>query len=360
MKKKIRVLHLPSATGNNAYWLSRFEKNFLAKSNVLLLLNRKSSQDNINNYKADIYIYCNGLIDGVIKILFFYIINLSKYDVFHFNSGRSMITSKHGFLDMLDINLLSVFNKKIVFTYQGGTGRLKSTFINYHPEISHSEVNLLTHGEDTDKIKRRRIEKVRRYSSLIYVTNPDLVMSFEGQARFRPYTKLELKQDNIIRKINRPLRIAHAPSTPYRKGTEFITRVLNELKGEGFLFKFTLLNGLRNEQVLEMLYSYDLMIDQLIVGWYGGLALECWNVGLPVMCYISSLSKSIIPTEMLEDLPLIETSFDNLKADLINIILFPDVLEDFSTKSVSYLRKHHNNDDIAKSIINDYKNLFGA
>jgi hypothetical protein len=355
--KTIKVIHLPSSTGNSAYFLSNSERKII-KSDVLLLVKHNRVKSLINNELADYYLIWKNKFHGFLKILLFYLINIGRYDIFHFNSGQTLLSSNIALIDFLELPILKALGKKVVFTYQGGTGRIKNTFIKNNPELNLIHILPLFESEQDDKIKLRRIKKVIKYADLIYVTNPDLLINFNGYAIFRPYTKLIINKQTKKKIFNEILRIGHAPSTMRRKGTDAVLRAIDELKREGIEFEFILLHGLRNNDLINELKNIDLMIDQLIVGWYGGLAVECWNVGLPVMTYISPTSERLIPKEMAEEIPVLKTTYYTLSDDLKKVLNNPEILTDYSIKSIDYLIKYHDNDQIANKMIKDYKSMF--
>lgn len=359
MTQNIRVIHLPFATGNNSLNLSTAERNII-DSNVMLFGREGHIENTINYDKYDLRITYRNKITAIFKILMFYLFALRKYDVFHFNSGSTLISSTtNSYLDMVDLLILNFFKKKIIVTYQGGTGRLKKSYYYYNDMGDGFIADGLFENEDSDKVKLRRINKVLKYSDLIYSTNPDLLVNFNSKGKFRPYTKLKLNNDyNYKSYINNPIVIGHAPSTLSRKGTAIIESVIDELKLEGYILNYFRFHNLSNEDVLKRIRTADLIIDQVFAGWYGGLAVECWNYGIPVMSYISEISKANISFEMNSELPIILTSARTLKSDLIKILNKPKELLNISRKSNDFVRKYHDLDKVAKSVIEDYKKLF--
>ena len=71
------------------------------------------------------------------------------------------------------------------------------------------------------------------------------------------------------------LRVLHAPSHPYVKGTYEIKRVISSLQDAGHPIKLILLNGLPNSKVLQELEKCDFVVDQIYSdGPLGGLGVE--------------------------------------------------------------------------------------
>jgi hypothetical protein len=51
-----------------------------------------------------------------------------------------------------------------------------------------------------------------------------------------------------------------------------------------------------------------LLVDQLLVGWYGATAAELMALGRPVICFIREDDLRFIPTKMSEELPIINAT----------------------------------------------------
>jgi glycosyltransferase involved in cell wall biosynthesis len=63
--------------------------------------------------------------------------------------------------------------------------------------------------------------------------------------------------------------------------------------------------GLANAEAKKLYQQADLLIDQLLIGWYGGLAVELMALGKPVICYLREDDLKFIPNAMREELPII-------------------------------------------------------
>ena len=51
----------------------------------------------------------------------------------------------------------------------------------------------------------------------------------------------------------------------------------------GLKLKLDLIEGVPRANVLERLARADVVVDQLVLGWYGGLAVEAMALGRPVL-----------------------------------------------------------------------------
>ena len=82
-----------------------------------------------------------------------------------------------------------------------------------------------------------------------------------------------------------PLRLLHAPNHRALKGTDHILRAVDELcvrHGHRAHDR----GGVPNEKTSSIIQAADVVVDQLIVGWYAMFAMEVMALGKPVVCHI--------------------------------------------------------------------------
>ena len=108
----------------------------------------------------------------------------------------------------------------------------------------------------------------------------------------------------------------HAPSHRGAKGTAYILEAVDRLKAEGVAFEFVLVENLSNAEARTLYERADLVVDQLLAGWYGGFAVEVMALGKPVICYLRESDFGFLPQAMRSALPLINARPDNIFAVL--------------------------------------------
>ena len=89
------------------------------------------------------------------------------------------------------------------------------------------------------------------------------------------------------------------------KGTDAILAAVDALKAEGHDVEFVLIEKIPHDKVRAIYASADILIDQVHVGWYGGLAVELMALGKPVVAYIRRDDLQFIPRAMAEELPVV-------------------------------------------------------
>ena len=96
---------------------------------------------------------------------------------------------------------------------------------------------------------------------------------------------------------------------------------------------------------------FDVVVDQLFAGWYGGLAVEAMALGKPVIAYLREEDLHFIPTAMREDLPIIRSEPDVIYQTLEGVLTMPRLeLLDLAKRSRAYVEKWHDPVEIAKRI----------
>lgn len=140
------------------------------------------------------------------------------------------------------------------------------------------------------------------------------------------------------------LRVLHAPNHRAIKGTDYITKAVREIQAQGLEIELVLLERRPNHEVLEAIAQCDVVVDQLIIGWYAMFAIEGMAMGKPVVCNLRPDLVDLYVTEnlLLEDeIPLIHATPRTIKDVLLWCIKNRDKLKDIGMRGPQYVRRHH-------------------
>jgi hypothetical protein len=141
------------------------------------------------------------------------------------------------------------------------------------------------------------------FAERIYYLNPDLAHYLPGRAEFMAYAHVDWRTVHVYQTGNRRPRIVHAPTNRRIKGTRFVVKTVEKLRREGFEFDFALVENVKHEDAMREYEKADIVVDQLLIGWYGGLAVEVMAMGKCVVCYLREEDLSVVPLEMAEEIP---------------------------------------------------------
>ncbi len=139
------------------------------------------------------------------------------------------------------------------------------------------------------------------------------------------------------------LKILHAPSNAEYKGTRYIIHAIEKLSTE-FDLEFNIVKDVKAEELYRIIADSDIVIDQMLVGFYGLFSIESMAMGKPVVCYI----REDILKNSPEDLPVINANPDTLYDILKGILKAPETLSDIGRRSRLYAEKYHDAKKIAK------------
>jgi glycosyltransferase involved in cell wall biosynthesis len=140
------------------------------------------------------------------------------------------------------------------------------------------------------------------------------------------------------------------------KGTKYVLQAVEKLKRKNNMIELNLVENLPHGKVKKIMEDADLVIDQLLVGWYGGVAVEAMALGKPVICFIRNEDLRFIPREMREDLPIINANPRNLYQVLDRHLNDKKNLSLIGQKSRSYVERYHDPIKIAQQM----KELYGS
>jgi hypothetical protein len=149
----------------------------------------------------------------------------------------------------------------------------------------------------------------------------------------------------------RPMRLLHAPNHKTIKGSKYFIDIVEELRSEGFPVELILVEKLSNTEILDLIKSADLVLDQLVIGWYAMFAIEAMASGKPVICNLrDDLEELYLATGLLssrDEIPLIKATPFTLKQVLLNILGNPSILQDAGSRGPSYVKKHHSIESVS-------------
>jgi glycosyltransferase involved in cell wall biosynthesis len=367
------VLHCPDLIGGQPCQLAKAERAIGLESRCVAL------QPHPFGYPADRFLSSGGEMALQLARWRLLAMALRDYDVIHFNFGQSTMpqrlpldaASKRNLpswarrlynlyaapLELMDLRLLKRKGKSIVMTYQGDDAR-QGDFLRAHYAI-HAADEAGYYTAESDRLKRSRIQTVERYADAVFSVNPDLLHVLPSSTRFMPYAHLDVVAITPSSVTDHALpRVLHAPSHRGVKGTRFILDAVNRLKAEGVRFEFVLVDGLPHAEAMRLYAGADLLVDQLLVGWYGGLAVELMALGKPVVAYIRDEDLHFIPPAMRAELPVVNATPDSITRVLRELLTVRrHELSELGRRSRRYVEAWHDPARIASQLKSTYENL---
>lgn len=182
--------------------------------------------------------------------------------------------------------------------------------------------------------------------SLILFVAPQEASGFLKTEFARAYFPINLNKFPKVqfadRKLNKRLKILHAPSNPVYKGTKYIVAAIDKLKTL-FDFEFKMVTNVSIQELYKEIQESDLIIDQML-GIYGLFSIEAMAMYKPVVCYVRDDSWKFIKN----DCPIYNTDPDLLYQTLYDILSSPAQLIEVGNRSRIFVEKYHDAKIIAK------------
>jgi hypothetical protein len=142
----------------------------------------------------------------------------------------------------------------------------------------------------------------------------------------------------------RPLRVLHAPNHRAIKGTALVESVVAALRAEGIPIELVLVQKMPNDELRKLVQEIDVVVEQLVIGWYGIFALEAMATEKPVLTYISpELERLYILQGLLRpgELPVERVDHLNLEARLRAFVTGEIDLRERGRRCREFVLRHH-------------------
>lgn len=339
LKKTLRILHAPVNSAGQAYLISRAQRKLGFKSDVIVFYQNFLDYENDKNLEIDKKpIFYRELI-----MFWNFLQCLFSYDVFHFHCGLSLLPYHW------DLPILRFFKKKTIMEYWG------TDLVQIDVAKKYS---LWEDGEFKEIYPKIDDEKQRQKITQIFSLVDEVVVGSYALTPLAPKSKvinkaIDLEKASYVgldpqKKI--PL-IVHVPTNRLIKGTDEIIKTMQGLKKENLKFKFILVENKAHREALEYLKKADIIIDQIKIGYYGTLAVECMALGKPVVCYLRPELND------LPDCPIVNANSITLYRQLKKLILNPALRTEIGRKGRNFVEKHHDSLKIARQFIDLYNQI---
>ncbi|MFL3015597.1 MAG: glycosyltransferase [Candidatus Neomarinimicrobiota bacterium] len=243
--------------------------------------------------------------------------NLFDYDVYHFESGMDFL--KNEFF----VQQLNQLGKKIICHYHGEDLRSRGVM----PYIDKlSDLNLTN-----------EVDLLSKHPNIEYIFLPFDTSSF-----------------NVKDSISDILKISHAPTNRFYKGSNQIIKVCEKLENQGKI-KFDLIENLPHSQAMERKSKSDIFIDQLgnKGGWgYGMNSVESLSMGICTLTEMNDAYDSFIP-----DHPFVSIKEQTLESEIETLIMNRDKILEFGKKGRKWVQKHHDIKQVSNILYDYYKKI---
>lgn len=284
-----------------------------------------------SHYKTHYTYVCDVTKEAKFKVyvytFFFFLKALFRYDIFHFLSGETILPWKfRGF----ELACYKLFGKKIVMHFVGSDIRSEEYLFEKNENLeAFLRGTYQIQTPISSKIQETLILQAKKYADHLLVSTPDLLQILPEAT----YLPVFLDPENLDHEhrpktsINtRQISILHSPSASRTKGSKYLEQVFLNLKNKfGDKIKFISpqknlhdINGYATTryELLSLMSEADIVIDQLLIGWYGLKAVEAMCFNCKTLCFIEPELEKYLPN----GIPLINCNVLNLEYKLEELI----------------------------------------
>lgn len=306
---------------------------------------------------------------------------LRDFDVVHFNFGRTLLPDRISWqsleregapravraayrawsrwLELRDLAWLRRRGKVVCVTFQGDDVRRGDLLAELGRQDLLDELEPGYYDAEGDAHRRRVAEAFARHAHALWALNPDLLHALPERARFLPYASVDLDawkpEPGPVEPRAVPL-VVHAPTHRRFKGTRFVEEAVARLRAEGLRFEFQRVEAITRDEARRIYERADLFVDQLLIGWYGGVALELMALGKPVVCRLRDEDLARIPPEMAREMPIVRAEPGDLTGVLRDWIRAPaDRRSERGRASRRFAERWHDPRGIAEDLRASYE-----
>jgi glycosyltransferase involved in cell wall biosynthesis len=337
----MKILHAPTNIGGMPYVMAKAQRalGYYAKSYSII--------PSPFQYDIDIQLNVNKSSKDRKKAKFNAFKFALEYDVFQFYFGQSLTRDK-----LTDIPYLKKLNKKIIFHFCGCDIRDSKRVIAQYEISACKECWPMLCSQNQDVA----YEMATKYADAVFVSTPDLLEFIPGAIWIPQPIQLEVF-DEIAKNLKpssesstERIKIAHAPTNQKIKGSKYLIQAVEDLQSEGLPIELVLIENMPYHQALEAYASSDIIVDQLLVGWYGQVSLEMMALGKPVICYIREELRQHMPDEV----PIVSADPLTIKQVLRDLILQRETWANLGANGRKYVEVHHDAKIVAQKTLEVY------
>lgn len=139
------------------------------------------------------------------------------------------------------------------------------------------------------------------------------------------------------------VKILHSPNHRGFKGTEYLIKIVQDLRDEGLQIDLVLLEQVPNKNVRKWMQEVDILAEQFIATAYALSGIEGMASGLPVL---ANLDQEVYTTmfrrySFLNECPILSTTPEMLKDNLRLLVTTPALRKELGELGRQYVEKYH-------------------
>jgi glycosyl transferase family 1 len=263
---------------------------------------------------------------------------IQDYDVFHFYFGDSLF-AKHR-----DLPILRRMRRQVVFHFRGCEIRLRHGELAKHGYCACSDCPAPC---ATDSEKEALAAVARRMADRILVSTPDLLEWVPEAELVTQACDLSAMPSPTSPEEHERIIVLHAPTAPLIKGTSYVQTAIRNLRAAGYAVELQLIQGKPHSEVCRAIDEADIVVDQLLVGWYGNFAIEAMARGRPVIAYVRDDLRTLSGFSP----PIVSATPATIEESLARLIDDVTLRRSLAAEGRPYVERTHDAERIARQLL---------
>ncbi|GGJ06465.1 hypothetical protein GCM10010885_14510 [Alicyclobacillus cellulosilyticus] len=269
---------------------------------------------------------------------------IRHFDLFHFHYGQSLTS------DLTDVAEIARLGKPMLMHHWGNDVRTHEVAARNNPyvytgdspppERIHARLTQLSRFIQHAVVQD---EEVRAYVTPYYREVHVLPIAFDVHRVAPSYPAADETCPLVV----------HAPTNPAFKGTHVIEAAVEQLRAQGVRFRYLRVEKRSNREALALYREADIVVDQVLCGSYGLLAVEAMSLGKPVLGFIREDLRATFP----EPPPIVSARPDQVADALRELIEHPALRIEKGRAGRRYAERHHASDKVARRLLAIYEQV---
>lgn len=260
-------------------------------------------------------------------------------------SGRPILGNFHrgSFLD--DLRALRSVGIRLAVVFHGSDIRLPSEHAQMYADSPFVDAGDEYVARLEQSVLAQRVA-LQDFDGPVFVSTPDL-LDFMPEATWLPLAvdvaPFEQASQSRPAALERSLPVVvHAPSNPRLKGTESIEAALTAL-AEAHLIDYRRLSGVPHAQMADFIADADVVVDQVVLGNPGVLAVEAMAAGRVVVAHLAEPVRLRMAERDPESQapPIVEATPDTLRSVVEGIVADRSGYAEMAAQAQGWARRNH-------------------
>lgn len=267
-------------------------------------------------------------------ILFGFLLNKAKFFIYFGEAGYFTPYNRK-----FEFSVLKKLNKRIVLLFAGCDARQREKSIEFFEKLNLDHACNYCHFNCDFNIKKEAHRSASKYADIIFnsIDQAGFLENYiAGESIGLPCIEKEKFSYKFDYKPTESIRVLHAPTQFFFKGTNLVRAAIKRLKEEGYDFIYEEIHGKPNDYVLRALQDSHVVLNQFYAITPGLFGMEAMASGNMVLSSTSNLLNKDMPPNC----PIFYTNYSTIYDNLKYILDNPNIMEDYAIAGRHYVEKY--------------------